>query len=190
MSRNWTAEEYREFLRTGREPAGIDIGKAKKAGTVPDAITGVTGLGEIVGEALRKSTVGGGPGEKSRKYRNEPTEADGIRFDSRHEANVYLWLKGRKERGELRWIFRQVPFQFRSGITYRADFMTVLPDGTVEAVWDAKSEITAKNKEYVMKKKLLKSEWGIEIREVMARDADGRGGFWNEKWKNGGADGV
>lgn len=187
MSRNWTVEEYREFLRTGREPVGEGVTGRKRTGTETAAGDVFSGALE---EALRKSTVGGGSGEKNRKYRNEPTEADGIRFDSRHEANVYLWLKSRKERGELRWVFRQVPFQFQSGIVYRADFMTILPDGTVEAVWDAKSEITAKNKEYVMKKKLLKSEWGIEIREVMARDADGRGGFWNEKWENGGADGV
>lgn len=171
---NWTTEEYREYLRTGREPVGKGQAGKTAGGQTFDG---------IIGEALRKSTYGGSQDRKEgRKYRNEPTEIDGIRFDSKHEANVYVWLKARKDRGELRWIFRQVPFQFINGTVYRADFMTVLPDGRVEAVWDAKSEITAKNREYINKKKSLKAEWGITLREVYARDYDGCGGFWNDEW--------
>ena len=40
------------------------------------------------------------------------------------------------------------------------------PDGTVEAVYDVKSEATRKDKEYIIKKKLMKELWGIEIKEV------------------------
>lgn len=151
----WTAAEYRRFLETGREPLSADM---------------------MLRDASRE-----GP-EKRSKFGSRKAEEDGIVFDSQHEHRVYQWLKARRERGELRWVFVHVPFRFVSGVVYWADFMTILADGTVEAVWDAKSEITAKNSDYVIKKKTLKAEWGIEICEVYRQDADGSGGFYNPEW--------
>ncbi len=162
---HWTSEEYRRFLETGKEPAAlpaqnrIAVARTERVGRIeqPDA-------------------------PKKTKYSNEKEIEDGITFDSKHEHNVYRWLKSRRNRGELRWVFVHVPFRFMSGVVYWADFLTVLTDGTVEAVWDAKSEITAKNKDYVIKKKLLLTEWGISVREVMRSDYDGQGGFYNPAW--------
>ena len=120
--------------------------------------------------------------EQKAKYSSRKVEEDGIVFDSLHEHRVYRWLKARRERGELRWVFVHVPFRFMNGVVYWADFMTIRADGSVEAVWDAKSEITAKNSDYVIKKKTLKAEWGIEICEVYQHDADGCGGYFNPAW--------
>ena len=156
MKDRWTAEEYRRYIETGTEP--------RETARAIQAMPAVE------------------PPKKA-KYHNEKITEDGITFDSRHEHRVYQWLKARKERGELRWIFVHVPFRFMSGVTYWADFMTIRPDGCVEAVWDAKSEITAKNKDYVIKKKLLKAEWGIDVREVTSKHADGRGGFFSAEWE-------
>lgn len=178
MSRDhWTAEEYRHFRETGEEPKGTDdtFDKLRKRVAVYSANKlledrGITGAKIVL------------PGKKRPKYGNEKETEDGITFDSKHEHNVYRWLKARKDRGELRWVFVHVPFRFSSGVVYWADFMTILADGTVEAVWDAKSEVTARNKDYVIKKKLLLDEWGVEVREVMRSHYDGIGGYFSDEW--------
>jgi len=209
MRDRWTAEEYREYQRTGRMPDDnpFAIPLTKRAREVLEASQKPRPSREEVEEAWKKAERegrvmvldipadrgGACPMNENRnppppqapkkpKYGNEKITEDGITFDSKHEYNVYCWLKARKERGELRWVFVHMPFRFTCGVTYWADFLTILPDGTVEAVWDAKSEITAKNKDYVMKKKLLLSEWGVHVREVMREDSDGNGGFDNPKW--------
>ena len=67
--------------------------------------------------------------------------------------------------GELKTVVRQVPFDLPGGIRYFADFVTISPDNKI-TVYDAKSEITRKNRVYINKKKQMKALWGIEIVEV------------------------
>ena len=105
-------------------------------------------------------------GEKRNKYGNRKVELDGLKFDSQHEAKVYLELKLRVKAGELRCVLRQVPFDLPGGIRYFADFVTIGNDMAVEGVYDAKSEITRKNRVYINKKKQIKAIYGIDIREV------------------------
>lgn len=174
MTDRWTAEEYRRYLETGNEPGRRRLPEERvqpRPGGSLDALREYNEQQEAAEDAPAKA-----------KYRNEKVAEDGITFDSRHEHRVYQWLKARKERGELRWIFVHVPFRFMSGVTYWADFMTIRADGMVEAVWDAKSKPTADNRVYINKKKQLRAEWGIEINEVTRRDYDGRGGFYNSRW--------
>ena len=107
------------------------------------------------------------PREEPRsKYHNRRTEVDGIIFDSRHEAETYKALMLRVMAGELKAVLRQVRFDLPGGIRYVADFVTIAPDMRIEGVYDAKSEITKKNRVYINKKKQMKACWGIEIREV------------------------
>ena len=103
---------------------------------------------------------------KRNKYGNRKVELDGLKFDSQHEAKVYLELKLRMKAGELRCVLRQVPFDLPGGIRYFADFVTIGNDMAVEGVYDAKSEITRKNRVYINKKKQIKAIYGIDIREV------------------------
>ena len=103
---------------------------------------------------------------KRQKYGNRRVEVDGLKFDSRHEARVYEELMLRVKAGELRCVIRQVPFDLPGGIRYCADFVTIRPDMSIEAVIDAKSEATRKNRVYINKKKQMKACWGIEILEV------------------------
>ncbi len=179
MSRDhWTAEEYRRFLETGEEP--------KEAGDTFDRLQKRVAL-YSANQVLEDRGIQGAkivlPAEKKKpKYGNQRETEDGINFDSKHEHRVYDWLKARKERGELRWVFVHVPFRFTNGVVYWADFMTIRADGTVEAVWDAKSNVTAENRVYINKKKQLLAEWGIQIAEVTTDDSDGRGGYYNPKW--------
>ena len=100
------------------------------------------------------------------KYGNNKVEVDGKKFDSQHEANVYMELMLRVRAGELRTVCRQVKFDLPGGIVYVADFVTILPDMRVEAVIDAKSEATRQNRVYINKRKQMKAVWGIEIQEV------------------------
>ena len=105
-------------------------------------------------------------GEKRSKYGNRRVEVDGMRFDSQHEANVYQELALRVKAGELKCVCRQVKFDLPGGIVYIADFVTIGPDMRIEAVIDAKSEATKKNRVYINKKKQMKACWGIDILEV------------------------
>ena len=140
---HWTTEEYREFLRTGREPV-----QAKS----PPKIIPIETAAEQ---------------PKRRKYGNEPTYIDGKRFDSKHEAMVYKDLMLRVKAGELKCVLRQVRFDLAQTeqLQYVADFVTIAPDMSAEVI-DAKSEATRKNKVYVIKKKLMKELWDIDITEV------------------------
>ena len=105
--------------------------------------------------------------KKRAKYGNRKVTVDGMKFDSQHEADYYFGLLiPRWMAKELKCVLRQVPFDLPGGIRYIADFVTILPDMTIEAVIDAKSEATRKNRVYLNKKKQVKAIWGIEIQEV------------------------
>lgn len=104
---------------------------------------------------------------KRQKYGNRKVTVDGMKFDSQHEADYYFGvLVPRVKAGELRCVCRQVPFDLPGGIRYIADFVTMRPDMSIEAVIDAKSEATRKNRVYINKKKQVRACWGIEILEV------------------------
>lgn len=102
---------------------------------------------------------------KRQKYGNQRTEVNGKKFDSKHEAEVYLTLVYRLQVGDIRLLLRQVSFDLPGNIRYVADFAIIDKDGRFE-VLDAKSEATRKNRVYINKKKQMLTEWGIEIREV------------------------
>ena len=101
---------------------------------------------------------------KRSKYGNRRVEVDGMKFDSLHEANVYRDLMLRKKAGQIRCVLRQVSFDLPGKIRYVADFVVINNDMTCE-VWDAKSPATKENQVYKLKKKLMMSEWGLEIYE-------------------------
>lgn len=103
--------------------------------------------------------------KKRAKYGNIPTEVDGKRFDSKHEAEVYEGLMLRRRAGELWIVLRQVAFDLPGGIRYIADFVTIDHAGHVEVI-DAKSAATKRNRVYINKKKQMRAEWGVEITEV------------------------
>ena len=158
----WTVEEYREFLRTGKEPRkrgdirGFQL-KPQPPGArqpVPPDGSGSSGSSEEK--------------PKRQKYGNRRVTVDGKTFDSKHEAEVYAELMIRVRSGELRCVCRQVRFDLldKQRLEYIADFVTILPDGRIEGVYDAKSEATRKDKTYVIKRKLMLERWGFEIREV------------------------
>ena len=108
------------------------------------------------------------------KYGNRKTTVDGITFDSAKEANRWCELKLLERAGKIFELQRQVSFvlipkQVRDGkvierpVVYKADF--VYTENGQEVVEDVKSPIT-KTKEYIIKRKLLLWQYGLQIREV------------------------
>ena len=194
---NWTAEEYREYLRTGREPNRVSFGgkeyekmrrehmnnigvmvgimaeeerrSASPTCCQPARPSGVTVPDELPedGKILSPDDLIRAAEKRRNKYGNRITYIDGKRFDSIHEAQIYQELKLRVAAGELRCILRQVRFDLAETekLQYVSDFVIIYPDMRID-VLDAKSEATRKNKVYVIKKKLMREKWGIEIREV------------------------
>lgn len=110
------------------------------------------------------------------KYRNHPTEVNGIRFDSKKEAQRYKHLMDRLKNGEISDLRLQAGFTLVEGFTtvtgerirperYVADFIYMDEMGE-RIVEDVKSEITRKNPAYRIKKKQMADKFGIVIREV------------------------
>lgn len=103
-------------------------------------------------------------GPKPNKYHNRKVTVDGETFDSQREYAVYCELKLLQRAGKVVEIERQPEFllqePFRRGkanypaIKYRADFRVTYRDGRQEVI-DVKSTITARNREYRMKLKML-----------------------------------
>ena len=126
---------------------------------------------------------------KPTKYHNKPTErvtASGavLHFDSQKEARRYDELSTLERVGEIRELRMQVDFTLQEAYTdgegrrvrairYRADFTYVQVKETIGeytfrdqlVVEDVKSRAT-RTKEYIMKRKLMKERFNIDIQEV------------------------
>ena len=126
---------------------------------------------------------------KASKYHNKPTErvtvsGTVIRFDSQKEARRYDELAALERAGKIRDLRLQVDFTLQEAYTdgegrrvrairYRADFTYVRVKETIGeytfrdqfVVEDVKSRAT-RTKEYIMKRKLMKERFNIEIQEV------------------------
>lgn len=109
---------------------------------------------------------------KRRKYRNEPIEVDGQKFDSRWEATRYAELCNQLAAGLITGLRRQVPFALEAWTitgpvrvgAYWADFVYSRDGNTV--IEDAKSAPTRKDKTYQWKKRHLEVQYGTRITEV------------------------
>jgi len=117
-----------------------------------------------------------GEAKKPRKYRNEKTVIDGITFDSKREAGRYHELKSLASRKLIEDLQHQVPFELapavkfssegrkKPALRYVADFAYWL-DGKF-VVEDVKSPATAKAAAYRIKRHLMLSVHGIEVKDV------------------------
>lgn len=109
------------------------------------------------------------------KYGNTPAWVGDECFDSCHEASVFIALTQAKcaARVDERVVdirrsvrFELVPKQDgERACCYVADFVVDYACGRTEVI-DAKSEITRRNRVYVLKRKLMLERKGIRIREL------------------------
>lgn len=108
------------------------------------------------------------------KYRNKKTESKGITFDSAKESRRYDELIMRQRAGEIENLRLQVDFTLQEAYTdcngnrvrairYKGDF-SYIENGRL-VVEDVKSRAT-KTSTYMIKKKMMKERFGIDIKEV------------------------
>ena len=123
------------------------------------------------------------PIQKPSKYKNVKVTIDGQRFDSKREADYWLWLQERARRGEINTLVRQVPFALcapdrtnfedqhsRTVViaTYVADFSYYDRDGHRHVV-DVKGGTGTKGTRtalYALKAKWLCLQDGVVVEEV------------------------
>lgn len=110
------------------------------------------------------------------KYQNRKVEYDGLKFDSAKECKRYILLKEWLDGGLIEGLKTQVAFVLaeavkfedeprkKPAIRYVADFTYLLDN--VLVVEDVKSAMTRKLPTYRIKKHLMKSVHGLEIKEV------------------------
>ena len=131
------------------------MAQAKKIGTID--ITKVIHLNPGLAE-LEKP-------KKKFKYRNIKVVVDGIKFDSKKEADYYGKLKMKEKAGLISDLKLQVKFKLLS-FSYIADFVYFDNEKLRLEVVDVKSNITRRLPVYRMKKKAMKNELEILIKEV------------------------
>ena len=99
---------------------------------------------------------------KPAKYHNRKVEIDGIKFDSKKEADYYSELKLRLKAGEIKGFCRQAEFILAPNLRYKADFIVFNNDGTAEII-DVKG---FKTQVYKDKKKVFEDKFNLKIKEV------------------------
>lgn len=119
------------------------------------------------------------------KYRNKKVTYNGITFDSKKEYNRYLYLRDLEDKGEIKDLKMQVPYELipsqyepdiilKSGkakrgrlierpCIYIADFVYFENGADRVVVEDTKGFRT---KDYIIKRKLMLHKYGIRIMEV------------------------
>lgn len=102
------------------------------------------------------------------KYRAKKTIVDGETFDSKREAFIYHEFKMMERAGMIRKLRRQPKYSLVVNdievATYKPDF-DYYEKGALHVV-DVKSEPTAKKRDFVLVRKLMRACHGIEV-EVM-----------------------
>lgn len=97
------------------------------------------------------------------RYRSTAVTFDGIWFQSQKEAGRYNQLKLLQKGGKIRDLRRQVRYPIVIQTVYVADFVYVEATTGKEVVEDVKGFRT---QEYIRKRRLMREQHGIEIREV------------------------
>ena len=114
-----------------------------------------------VARAVEVIAEGGTKQGRARKYGNEITTVDGIRFDSKREARYYEQLKLRKAAGEVSHWLRQVPMHLPCGTRYVLDFLVFFNDpGRSPEYVDVKGRET---KEFRIKKRGVEHHYPVRI---------------------------
>ena len=100
--------------------------------------------------------------QRTHKFAAKKTMVDGIVFLSKKEARRYSELKLLEQAGKINDLRLQVPYKIIIETRYVADFVYVDCFDGAEIVEDVKGY---KTREYLRKKKLMKAQHGITIRE-------------------------
>lgn len=107
-----------------------------------------------------------------RKWKNQPTEVDGIRFDSKAEARRWGELCALQQAGKIYRLQRQVRFKLVVNgeliATYVADH-TYYDEQERYVVEDVKGSRSTITPEYRLKKKLMAAIYKINVQEFIRK---------------------
>lgn len=103
-------------------------------------------------------------GGRRSKYRNKIVTIGDRRFHSKAEAARWVILQEWEKKRIISQLRCQVTYQFQCGVKYVADFV-YMEKGRI-VVEDCKGVIT---KDYAIKRKMMRHEFGIEIAETHIR---------------------
>jgi len=105
--------------------------------------------------------------ERPSKYRNRKTTVDGIRFDSKREAQYYSSLKQLERAGQVFEVELQKPYALTVNgqlvCTYRCDFAFYDAIQKRNRVVDIKGVAT---KDFNIKRKLMRAIYGIDVEVI------------------------
>lgn len=108
---------------------------------------------------------------KKNKFGAVKETVDGITFDSKREAQVWCELKLRMRAGEIEKLDRQIPFFLTVNAIqiarYTADFQYYDKMASAWRVVDVKSPTTAKKRDFVLIRKLMRACHGIEVEVLL-----------------------
>lgn len=93
------------------------------------------------------------------KFHAVKTIRNGLKFDSKLEADYYDELKLRVLAGEVIFFLRQIAFDLPGNTKYRCDFQEFWADGTVHFI-DCKGYET---KDFIKNKKQVEALYPVEI---------------------------
>lgn len=123
---------------------------------------------------------------KRPKYNNSKIVIDGKKFDSKLEANYYMYLQQLEAVGDIDSFKWQVKYELqphfkldsdqktRRAITYTADF--VVNKNGIETVVDIKGSKFAVTQMFKMKKKMFEYKFGRKLTVITHNKRDG----WHE----------
>ena len=112
------------------------------------------------------------------KYNAKKMTIDGIKFDSKKEANRYIELKALQDAGKIEDLkvhvpFELIPAQYLDGkcieraVKYIADFTYYDKEDVEMVVEDVKGcRHSVSYDLFVLKRKLLLKEYGLRVREI------------------------
>ena len=108
---------------------------------------------------------------KESKYHAKKVEIEGVQFDSKKEAQLWVRLQNLQRMGIISELQRQVRFELvpkqkdERAVHYVADY--VFKEGDKLVVADCKSSMTKKLPSYIIKRKLFKFRYPeYEFREM------------------------
>ena len=108
---------------------------------------------------------------KESKYHAKKVEIEGVQFDSKKEARLWVRLQNLQRMGVISELQRQVRFELvpkqkdERAVYYVADY--VFKEGDKMVVADCKSSMTKKLPSYIIKRKLFKFRYPeYEFREM------------------------
>ncbi|MQX89155.1 DUF1064 domain-containing protein [Sinorhizobium meliloti] len=105
--------------------------------------------------------------ETPSKYRNKKTTVDGIKFDSKREAQIYSSLKQLERAGQVYEVELQKPYALTVNgqlvCTYKADFAFYDAIQKRNRVVDIKGVAT---RDFNIKRKLMRAIYGIDVEVI------------------------